>query len=46
MNLPVPMPSVSRSTRLHKTVATIEYLHAVRGAVDIEDWGEALKLTA
>ncbi len=30
-------------TRLRKAVATIEYLHAVRGVVDIKDWGEALR---
>ncbi len=31
------------ATRLRKAVATIEYLHAVRGAVDIKHWHEALK---
>ena len=32
------------ATRLRKAVATVEYLHAVRGSVDIKDWNEALRV--
>lgn len=31
------------ATRLRKAVATVEYLHAVRGKAEIRAWNEALK---
>lgn len=34
------------ATRLRKAVATVEYLHAVRGKVDIKGWNEALRADA